>query len=197
MNTKKTYKIYFAGALFAKSDIFANTFLATEITRLSEGRYEFVLPQDLEQREVTPKYIRDQDLKQVLACDGALFNYDGTELDSGTLVEYIFAKFADKPSVIMRTDIRLAGDQTKEDGHPWNLMTSFFPRTNYLILDSLGMYKEALAETKDSLKASKLTNHKMAQRCIEELDKVFATEPLIAPEDLNTIESWIHKSADF
>jgi hypothetical protein len=35
-----------------------------------------------------------------------LFLYNGTELDSGTVVEFMFSKFADIPSVIVRTDFR-------------------------------------------------------------------------------------------
>jgi hypothetical protein len=40
------------------------------------------------------------------------------------VVEFMLAKFADIPSVLLRTDIRAGGDYRDE---PWNLMTSYFP----------------------------------------------------------------------
>jgi hypothetical protein len=64
--------------------------------------------------------IRDGDLTSLLGCDIGLFLYDGTELDSGTVVEFMFSKFADIPSVIVRTDFRNAGDSIS--GDPWNLV---------------------------------------------------------------------------
>ena len=50
-----------------------------------------------------PHSIRDSDLRELLSCDLALFTYDGAELDAGTVVEYMIAKVADIPSVIVRT----------------------------------------------------------------------------------------------
>ena len=58
----------------------------------------------------------------MIECDLALFNFDGTELDSGTVVEFILAKFLDVPSVIMRSDLRsstekeLGADDRQETG---------------------------------------------------------------------------------
>ena len=72
--------------------------------------------------------IRNQDLKQVMACDLALFNFDGTDLDSGTVVEFMMAKVLDIPSVLLRSDFRASGDQERE-GDDWNLMCSFYPRS--------------------------------------------------------------------
>ena len=45
-----------------------------------------------------------------VGCDLCILNYDGPELDSGTVVEFMVSKFADIPSVIVRTDFRNAGD---------------------------------------------------------------------------------------
>ncbi len=59
------------------------------------------------------------------------------------------------------------------------------------------MYKQALLKTENSLEASKLTNKEIAQKCLIELDKVFATKPILDPKDKETIESWIYKSANF
>ena len=85
--------------------------------------------------------IRDQDIVTLIGCDLALFNFDGPELDSGTVTEFMFAKFADIPSLLLRTDFRRAGDQGED---PWNLMLSFYPRTRTLCLNSMEIYKKAL-----------------------------------------------------
>ena len=85
--------------------------------------------------------IRDKDIVTLIGCDLALFNFDGPELDSGTVAEFMFAKFADIPSLLLRTDFRRGGDQGED---PWNLMMSFYPRTRTLCLNSLEIYKEAL-----------------------------------------------------
>ena len=102
--------VYFAGELFSAKHIIGNAVLAAAIETVSEGRFSCILPQALEQRGTTPRAIRDQDLEAVYRSDVALFNFDGTEVDSGTVVEFMFAKFLDIPSVILRTDFRAAGD---------------------------------------------------------------------------------------
>lgn len=97
-------KIYFAGGLFDHKELAGNALLAEAIVEASGGKYECILPQNFESRGKHPKDIRNADIDALLSCDAALFNYDGTELDSGTVVEYMFAKFADKPAVLLRTD---------------------------------------------------------------------------------------------
>ena len=67
----------------------------------------------------------------------------------------MIAKFADIPSVILRTDFRGAGDQGSTGGEAaggggdgadaWNLMSSFWPRTRVVRVDSMGGYKANLA----------------------------------------------------
>ncbi|KAF2163610.1 hypothetical protein M409DRAFT_68505 [Zasmidium cellare ATCC 36951] len=124
---EKNLTYYHAGPLFTVADLHMNVLLSQEINRASGGKYRPLLPQDLEQRgNVTPQNIRDKDIRALLSCDLALFTYDGAELDSGTVVEFMIAKFADIPSVILRTDFRGGGDQKSEDspGQPWNLMSS-------------------------------------------------------------------------
>lgn len=71
------------------------------------------MPQLLEQSTERSEDICNNDLKQVHDCDLALFNFDGTELDSGTVVEFMYAKFLDKPSVILLSDFRSGGDQQR------------------------------------------------------------------------------------
>lgn len=136
------YTFYFAGELFSQKHLVGNALLAQEIHVESSQRFLPILPQDLEFRSVHPKAIRDQDLLSLVQCDLALFHFDGPELDSGTVVEFMFAKFADIPSVILRTDFREGGDQ-EGNGDPWNLMCSFYPRTETLYLPCLASSAEA------------------------------------------------------
>jgi len=149
--TTTTYTYYHAGPLFTLADLHTNTLLASRIRSLPPPASPPILPQDLEQRDTSPHSIRDHDIKALLSCDLALFTYDGAELDSGTVVEYMIAKFADIPCVILRTDFRNAGDQQagsgKEGGaDAWNLMSSFWPRTVRMVVNSMVGYKGGLAE---------------------------------------------------
>ena len=82
--------------------------------------------------EIPVQVTHVEELLDIVGCDLALFNYDGPDLDSGTVVEFMFAKFADIPSVLLRTDLRNNGDFADE---PWNLMTSYFPRTATVIAE--------------------------------------------------------------
>jgi nucleoside 2-deoxyribosyltransferase len=170
---KETLTYYHAGPLFTVADLTTNISLSSLISNLtshtpaattapltpqSTHHFQPLLPQTLEPRSLHPHSIRDTDLRAVLSCDAALFIYDGSELDSGTVVEYMMAKFADIPSVICRTDFRGGGDQGQlsaeesreatgeTSGDPWNLMSSFWPRTKTVRVDSMNVYKEALSE---------------------------------------------------
>jgi len=145
----KTLKVYFAGELFDHKDLIGNALLASHIERISKGQYSIILPQNLEQATERAVDIRNQDLKEVIQCDLALFNFDGTDLDSGTVVEFMLAKFLDIPSVIIRSDFRSSGDQAK-DGDDWNLMCSFYPRTQLVQFNAMELYQQAVRES-DSL----------------------------------------------
>ena len=137
-----TYSVYFAGELFDHKHLIGNAILAEAIECHSDGRYVCVVPQHLEQATGRAVDIRNQDLKQVMACDMSLFNFDGTDLDSGTVVEFMMAKFLDIPSVILRSDFRSSGDQDK-DGDDWNLMCSFYPRVRQVLFNAMAWYQEA------------------------------------------------------
>src|SRR5215469_3858824 len=137
--------VYFAGELFSSKHLLGNAALAEAIARLSDGRFACILPQMLEDRAMSAREIRDQDIVTLLGCDLGIFNFDGPELDSGTVAEFMFAKFADIPSLLLRTDFRRGGDQ---GGDPWNLMMSFYPRTRSLCLNSMEIYKKALSPDK-------------------------------------------------
>ena len=137
-----TFTVYLAGDLFDHKHLAGNAILAEAIDRRSAGRYACVVPQDLEPASERMVDIRNQDLKQVMACDLALFNFDGTDLDSGTVVEFMMAKMLDIPSVLLRSDFRASGDQERE-GDDWNLMCSFYPRSKKVQFNAMAWYQEA------------------------------------------------------
>lgn len=132
------YKIYFAGPLFDIKDLTGNLQLAAQIEKQSES-FECVLPQNLLFEDPSPKNIRNQDLKTLISSDLALFNFDGTELDSGTVAEFMTAKFLAIPAVVIRSDFRKSGDQDA-GGENWNLMCSFYPQTESLAVNSIYDY---------------------------------------------------------
>ena len=102
----QTLTIYFAGELFDHKDLIGNAVLAAHIAKASEGRYKCILPQDLEQSTERAVDIRNQDIRQIVECDLAVFNFDGSDLDSDTVDEFMVAKFLDIPSIILRSDFR-------------------------------------------------------------------------------------------
>ena len=136
-----TYSIYFAGDLFNHKDLIGNLLLSEAIEKESSGRYLCVVPQHLEQSTNRSIDIRNSDLSEIIKADLILLNFDGTELDSGTVVEFLFAKALDIPAVILRSDFRAAGDQ--ERGDPWNLMCSGYPRTRKVSLNAMSWYQDA------------------------------------------------------
>jgi nucleoside 2-deoxyribosyltransferase len=140
---KEFYTVYFGGELFSGKHLLGNAALAEAIRDRSHGRFRPLLPQDFEQRALSAHAVRDQDIRALLGCDLGVFNYDGPELDSGTVVEFMFAKFADIPAVLLRTDFRNAGDQMS-GSDPWNLMSSFYPRTSVLVLNAMSIYQDGL-----------------------------------------------------
>ena len=203
---KSSYTVYFAGELFSSKHLLGNAALAEAIYALSEGRYISVLPQNLEQREASAHSIRDQDIQTLLTCDLGLFNYDGPELDSGTVVEFLFAKFADIPSVLLRTDFRHSGDQDKS-GDAWNLMSSFYPRTKVIQLDSMSLYQEAfhgtggfgnesdaaavVLEQGRSLEGARLLIERMASQVITAFDAVLNQPPVLPRMYAEAVYHWL------
>jgi nucleoside 2-deoxyribosyltransferase len=189
MKTKKrSYTVYFAGELFSLKHLIGNAWLAEAIYEKSHGKYRCLLPQDLVWRGRGARAIRDGNIRALVACDLALFNYDGPDLDSGTVIEFMFAKFADIPSVLLRTDLRNAGDWKSE---PWNLMSSGFPRTATVVMPSLFDYRGHLANRHrrldDALRLAgqhssavgQLVCERVAAQCVRALDRVVAMEPAL------------------
>ena len=151
-----------AGDLFDHKHLTGNAMLAEAIGEHSGGRYLCVLPQDLEQSTDRAVDIRNQDLKQVMACDLGLFNFDGPDLDSGTVVEFMLAKMLDIPSVVLRSDFRSSGDQEK-DGDDWNLMCSSYPRVRVVSFDAMAWYQQA-SSPGQPLRQDRRRRHRAARR---------------------------------
>src|SRR5271168_2431586 len=103
---QRSLNVFFAGELFNLKHLLGNAYLAEAIYERSHGRYLCELPQDLEPRSTRPRAIRDQDIRTLIACDLALFVFDGADIESGTAIEFMLAKFADIPAVILRSDLR-------------------------------------------------------------------------------------------
>jgi nucleoside 2-deoxyribosyltransferase len=140
---KSPLTIYFAGALFKTHDLVGNVLLGDSIYKLSDGVYRCLLPQDVELTDFRAVSIRNLDLYHVVNADLCVFNFDGTELDSGTVVEFMMAKLLDTPSVLLRTDFRSAGDQSgNEQASQWNLMCSGYPRCANVVVHAMASYQE-------------------------------------------------------
>jgi len=203
MNEPKTF--YFAGDLFDSKHLAGNALLAEAVHKASSGRLLPVLPQNLEQRDTPPHGIRDNDILCLLDCDLALFHFDGSELDSGTVVEFMFAKFADIPSVVVRSDFRAKGDQ---DLHPWNLMASFYPRTEVVLLDAMSLYQNAARpepeEGPPEFLATGLSGRRaagmiteIAGRIVDSFEKAAAHKPVLPPGQAETVYDWIARMPGF
>jgi nucleoside 2-deoxyribosyltransferase len=197
------YTFYFGGELFSCKHLLGNAVLAESIFQRSNGKYQAVLPQNLEQRDTSPHAIRDSDIQALLACDLGLFHYDGPELDSGTVVEFMFAKFADMPAVIVRSDFRGGGDQAGM-GDPWNLMSSFFPRTASVVVDAMALYNQSLAallpaapairdtlEGNRSGRASQAMIDVTADAVIAAFDKVVGMPKVMPMAMQETVYQWL------
>jgi nucleoside 2-deoxyribosyltransferase len=193
----RSLTVFFGGELFNLKHLIGNAYLAEAIFEKSHGRYLCELPQDFEPRGTTLRAIRDQDLRALFACDLALFSFDGTELDSGTVIEFLFAKFADIPAVILRSDRR------GERAGPWNLMASFYPRTVTVMVDALGAYKAImkrrrrkldeiirLAGQHSSADAQRVCDD-VATACVRALDKVRALEPVMPKHLRQEVYNWL------
>lgn len=186
---KRTYSVYLGGELFSLKHLIGNAWLAEAIYEKSHGRFRCLLPQDfVGLRGRSARSIRDYNLRALVGCDLGLFNFDGSDLDSGTVVEFTFAKFADIPSVLLRTDVRGAGDYREE---PWNLMASYFPRTASVIVPSLFNYRGALQRRHrrldDALRlagqhssvAAQVVCEQVATQCVRAFDRLLASEPIL------------------
>ncbi len=201
----QTYDFYFAGELFDAKHLTGNAYLAAEILKQSEGKFRPIIPQDLEQRSLHPQDIRDEDILALIESDLALFHFDGQELDSGTVVEFMIAKFTDIPSVVVRSDFRASGDQAE---HPWNLMVSFYPRTEVVLINALGSYKfegeseknrsiDLLTDPEKSIRRAMSLNTTISRKIITAFEKVVTTEPLLVGAQQEQLYQWLQNMCNF
>jgi nucleoside 2-deoxyribosyltransferase len=188
------FLVYFAGELFSSKHLVGNAALADAIAKASNLNFICVLPQALEERNLGAHDIRDQDIVTLIGCDLAIFNFDGPELDSGTVAEFLFAKFADIPSLLLRTDFRRGGDQGDD---PWNLMTSFYPRTQTLCLNSMELYKKSLNLGMSPIQAGQSLVEQVAVEAIKKLELLSQLPPTISNELTEPVFRWISKMPGF
>jgi hypothetical protein len=197
---KRSFTVYLGGELFSLKHLLGNADLAEAIYEKSHGRFRCLLPQDFVWRGRGARAIRDGNLRALIACDLALFNYDGTELDSGTVVEFMLAKFADLPAVLLRTDVRSAGDW---HGESWNIMTSFYPRTATVIVPSLFDYRATLQSRhrrldhalrlagQHSSAHAQLVCARVAAQCVRALERVLALDPVMPKYVREEVYHWL------
>jgi nucleoside 2-deoxyribosyltransferase len=147
-NAAGPYTIYSAGGLFTQDELATNVMLKEAVWRLSNGKFQIFLPQSREIRELDQPdieaFIRNTDLLEVVKADIILARFDGLELDSGTVVEYMLARFLGKPTVILRSDFRSVSFLPLVE--PYNLMVKNWPRTVDIHLNSYRMWAELFAE---------------------------------------------------
>ena len=180
--------IYHAGDLFDFKHLSGNLLLSDAIRKVSRGFYRTVLPQNAEGNQLRNTSIRNGDLELVMSCHLALFNFDGTDLDSGTVVEFMIAKMLDIPCVLLRTDFRNAGDQSV-CGDPWNLMCSDYPRSLTVRIHAMNLYHQC--ET--SLDGLNAYLDEIASQVISGLDRVRAMPSLFHgdQEKAGEVYSWV------
>lgn len=141
------FSVYTAGEMFTQHDLAGNIRLKEAVWRRSAGRYALVLPQSKEPRDLDlpdiAAHIRNLDLRNVMRADLVLARFDGLELDSGTVVEYMLAKQLGKPCVILRSDTRRSAADSFDE--PYNLMAKNWPRTVEVRSPALPEYMRLLA----------------------------------------------------
>ena len=75
-------------------------------------------------------------------------------------------------------------------GEPWNLMTSYFPRTETVVLDAMALYKDEFARTPGAAAGHGMVT-RTADVVIEAFDRVVQL-PSALPEPLReTVYQWI------
>ena len=197
--SKRSLSVFFGGELFNLKHIIGNAYLAEAIYEESHGRYLCALPQDFDPRGTAARSIRDHHIRMLMGCDLALFSFDGPDLDSGTVAEFMLAKFADIPAVILRSDRRGAGDRLAQ----WNPMANFFPRTVVITLDGLAAYKAILrrrqrridevmrlAGQHSSADAQRMCDA-VAAAVVRALDRVRDTEPAMPRHLREEVYNWL------
>lgn len=191
--------MYFSSELYTLTQLLGNASLAEAIYERSHGRYLCQLPQDREPRTMRPRAVRDHDVRMLLSCDLALFSFEGADVDSSVAIEFLLAKFADIPSVLVRSDLRVGGDGPDS----WSLMASYYPRTVNVVLHGYAAYQsfggrrarrgdEAmhLAAQHSSADAQRVCDT-TAAACVRALDRVRALEPVMPRHLQEEVYHWL------
>ncbi|MBW2449096.1 MAG: nucleoside 2-deoxyribosyltransferase [Deltaproteobacteria bacterium] len=188
---KNVFSIYWGGSLFNHKDLTGNALLAEYIETCSGNKYRCCLPQNVEQHQTTALDIRNKDIAKIIECDLGLFNFDGTELDAGVVVEFMLAKFLDIPAVILRSDFRTCGEK-EIGGEDWNFMCSFYPRTRIVQFNAMLSYQEAVEESQLLNEIFDIYYSRIARLIVESLDSVRTEEPLLKGDQkrLETLYRW-------
>lgn len=168
--------VYFAGGLFDHKELAGNLLLAQAAEKISGGRFRFVLPQNFEEASSDAIAVRNNDFKLLLTSDMILANFDGLELDSGTVAEFCTAKFLDMPALLLRTDFRGGGERDSAPD-PWNLMCSGWPRSKTLRVNAMDELHAAAGDL-NAFYAG------LAERIAAALDRLAATPSVLRKEEL-------------
>jgi hypothetical protein len=111
----------------------------------------------------------------------------------------MYAKFADIPAVIFRSDLRSAGDGSD----PWSLMASYYPRSVRVLIDGLKTYKTImkskhkkldevirLAGQHSSADAQRMCDQ-IANACVRALDKASSLKPVMPKYLREEVYAWL------
>jgi nucleoside 2-deoxyribosyltransferase len=195
---KRSYTVYLGGELFSLKHLIGNAWLAEAVYEKSHGRFRCVLPQDFVPPGKSGRAVRDLNLRVLVGCDLALLNFDGTDVDSGTMVEFMMAKAADVPTVLVRSDVRHTGGSRTE---PWTLMASGFPRTATVLMPSLDQYRGRMHRHRidDVVRlagqhgsaAAQGVCEQTASLCVRALERMLATEPTLPKYLRQEVYQWL------
>lgn len=146
------YTVYSAGGLFTQDELATNILIKEAVWRLSTGKFQVFLPQSRELQELdrpdVEAYIRNTDLLEVVKADIVLVRFDGLELESGTVVEFVVAKCLGKPTVILRSDFRRLSCSGLSE--PYNLMVKNWPRCVEVHINSYELWASLFAEERQA-----------------------------------------------
>ncbi len=168
--------VYWAGSLFNQKDLTGNLLLAKQVEEVSRGRYAVVLPQEREGSFFDAYEMRDSNYWNLIQCDAVIANFDGNDLDSGTVMEFAAAKMFDMPTVLLRTDFRYCADHGAS-ADPWNLMCSHFPRTRVVLTDSMRDL-HFMMRSSSKLDALKKFHQDIAEKTVEALELMLEAKPV-------------------
>jgi hypothetical protein len=200
---KTSHPVYFAGERAGFARLLGHAGLAEAVYEKSHGKYLCRLPQDFAPRGRQPRLVRDHHLRTLLECDAGLFCLDDAGPDDGTAAEFMFAKFADLPAVVLCDAAAGSGPRRAPRGR----LTDFYPRTATLALDSLHAYRALqhrrargrraaldevvrLAGQHASATAAVLCDQ-VATAVVRALDKVIAEEPAMPRHLREEIYNWL------